>query len=87
MSRVSRLGLVLKLDALARRRAGAAEEVLMAALRESRRNLLGLQAAREALDDSIKREEMQARMRPSPPGAVARRFDSTVPADGRWPWK
>ena len=44
------------------RRAGAAEEVLLTALRESRRNLLGLQAARDALDDSIKREEMQARV-------------------------
>lgn len=32
----------------------------MAALRESRRNLLGLQAAQKALEEAIKREEMQA---------------------------
>ena len=34
----------------------------MAALRESRRNLLGLQAAQKALEEAIKREEMQACM-------------------------
>lgn len=44
------------------RRLGAAEEVLLTALQESRRNLIGLQAARQALDEAIKREEMQARL-------------------------
>ena len=51
----------LTLDALADRRIGAGEEVLMAALRESRRNLLGLEAAQKALEEAIKRERMQAR--------------------------
>ena len=32
----------------------------MAALRESRRNVLGLEAAQKALEESIKREKMQA---------------------------
>ena len=32
----------------------------MAALRESRRNLLGLEAAQKALEEAIKREKMQA---------------------------
>jgi len=58
----------------------------MAALRESRRNLLGLQAAREALDDSIKREEMQVRMRRSPPVAVAGRSVRLRGTTGRWRW-
>ncbi|KAK9845502.1 hypothetical protein WJX81_008026 [Elliptochloris bilobata] len=40
-------------------RAGAAEEVLLTALRESRRNLIGLQASQKALVEAIKREEMQ----------------------------
>lgn len=51
---------VTNVDALAGRRIGAGEEVLMAALRESRRNLLGLQATQKALEEAIKREEMQA---------------------------
>ena len=51
---------ILALDAVAGRRIGAGEEVLMAALRESRRNLLGLEAAQKALEEAIKREKMQA---------------------------
>ena len=38
------------------------------ALQESRRNLIGLQAAHKALAESIKREEMQAR----PQGVMTR---------------